>query len=128
MLAFEGGGHKKGFHPGPIMQVSYSGYGLQVSINFHIVSVGSHYPFNRHRVLHSLPNLTHFSQLTSIFTPIFPFLVLFTPIFRLFMPQVFALSNKKQKFTQGSWCNHSENMTENVHVCFEVHIGKNQKL
>ena len=33
--------------------------------------------------------------------------------------------NKKRKLPQSSGCNHFENMTENVHVCFEVHIEKN---
>ena len=32
---------------------------------------------------------------------------------------------KRKKFPQGSRCNHFENMTENVHVCFEEHIENN---
>ena len=31
----------------------------------------------------------------------------------------------KVKLLQSSVCNHFENMTENVHVCLEVHIEKN---
>ena len=30
-----------------------------------------------------------------------------------------------RKSVKSSGCNHFENMTENVHVCFEVHIEKN---
>ena len=47
---------------------------LQIPIIFHVVSVGSHYPFKRHRVPHFLPNVTHFSRLTPIFAHIFPVL------------------------------------------------------
>ena len=36
------------------------------------MSVGSHYPFKRHRVPHFLPNHIHFSPFTPIFTHIFP--------------------------------------------------------
>ena len=32
--------------------------------------------------------------------------------------------NEKQKLPQSSGCSHFENMTENVHVCFEVHLKK----
>ena len=42
-------------------------------------------PFKRHWVPHFLPNLTHFSRLTPIFTSIFPVFVLCTPILAAFM-------------------------------------------
>ena len=45
-------------------------YDLQVPIIFHVVSVGFHYPFNRHWAPHFLPNLTHLSQY--ICTPFLP--------------------------------------------------------
>ena len=67
------------------MWLAYFGLGLQVSIIFHIVSVGSHYPFEKHWVPHFLPNLTHFSRLTPIFTHIFPVFVLCTLILEAFM-------------------------------------------
>ena len=38
------GGQKKGLYLGPIMLVSYFG---EVQIVFHVVLVGSHYPFNK---------------------------------------------------------------------------------
>ena len=68
------------------MRVSYFGlYRLQIPIIFHAVSVGSHYPFKRHRVPHFLPNLTHFSPFTPIFTHIFPVFVLCNPTLAVFM-------------------------------------------
>ena len=36
-----------------------------------------------------------------------------------------GISAKKQKLPWGSMFHHFENMTENVQVCFEVHIEKN---
>ena len=72
---------RKDFHSGPIMWVSYaSGYGLQVPIVVHVVSVEFHYPFKRHRVPHFLPNLTHFSRFPPIFDHIFLVFVLCTPV------------------------------------------------
>ena len=32
---------------------------------------------------------------------------------------------KSKKLPQSSGCKHFESMTENAHVCFEVHIEKN---
>ena len=80
---------KKGFHSGPIILASYFG---PCAIIFHGFSVGSHYPFNRHQVPHFLTNIT------PIFTPIFPVLVLFTPIFPVFMLRATLLSPPPQVF------------------------------
>ena len=54
----------------PNCRLYTSGYGLQVPIIFHVVLIGSHYPrvLKRDRVSHFLPNLTHFSPFTPIFT------------------------------------------------------------
>ena len=63
------------------MWVSYAELWVAGIHNFvKLVSVRSHYPFNRLRVLHCLPNRTHFSGFLPILTKIFPVWVLFTPI------------------------------------------------
>ena len=52
---------RKVFVWGPYCVFPTSGYGLQVPIIFHVVSVGCHYLCNRYRVPHFLPKVTHFN-------------------------------------------------------------------
>ena len=61
-----------------------SSCGLQALLIFHVVSVGSHYTFSRHRVPDSLSNLTHFSQFTPILPNFFQFITIY-PNFVVFM-------------------------------------------
>ena len=49
------------------------------------------YLFKKHRVPHFLPNLTHFSRLTPIFTHIFPVFALRTPILAVFYASRFFI-------------------------------------
>ena len=55
---------------------------MQALIIVFVVSVGLHNPFNRHRVPHFLPNLTHFSR----FTPILLNFSSFSTIYPNFCP------------------------------------------
>ena len=86
---------RKVFTQNPKCGFHTSGYGLQVPIIFHVVLVGSHYPFKRHRV-------PIFSQIwlvlidSHLFLPIFFQFLYYVPQFwqffgLLYWPPVFAL-------------------------------------
>ena len=90
------GGSKCGFHG--------SGYGLQVPMIFHDVSVGcnvSHYSFKRHRVPHFLLNLIHFSRFTP-FLPTFPSFVPSTPILGVLCFGLFLLTPNFHSSKEGA--------------------------
>ena len=77
---------RKAFNRDPKCGFYILGCRLQVPIIFHAILVGSHYPFNRHRIPSFLPDIiTHFSRFTPIFTQILPVSVRFIPILAVCM-------------------------------------------
>ena len=68
-ISYKGKRPKESFSPKPIMWVSYLGLLIAGPHNFRVRSVGSYYPFNRHRVHHFLPNLADFGRFTPISLP-----------------------------------------------------------
>ena len=92
------------FTQDPYCRFHASGYRLQVPIIFHVVLVGSNYPFKRHQVPHFPQNLTHFSRFTPIFTHIFPVFVLYTPILTVFYISIFSIDPQFSLFYVRAAC------------------------
>ena len=107
----KGGGQNKGFHSGPIMWVSYFGLWVTGPHNFSCCVGWVPLPFQKKSDSLFSPNLSHFSQLTSIFTHSFPVFVLCTSILAVFMLRASLLAPSFCSFYLSGCLSHPSNVT-----------------